>query len=143
MEGLNFISLNVRGMRDRSKRETILGWAKMRKGDVVMLQETYSTYDIEEKWRKEWGGQVFYSHGSNHSKGVLILLKPGLNFKLDQVVKDDDGRFVLLKGDLLGYKLLLGNVYFPTREKVQQQIWTSVFQTCIITKLLTCFRGRF
>ena len=50
-----------------------------------MLQETYSTPDIEEEWERDWGGQMIFSHGSNHSRGVLILLAPGLNFKIDQV----------------------------------------------------------
>ena len=122
MAGLNLISLNVRGVRDRVKRKMIFDWVRMRKGDMVMLQETYSTPDIEEEWEGEWGGRIIFSHGSNHSRGVMILLAPGLNFKIDQVMKDDEGRFVVLKGDLLGYKLLLGNVYFPTRDRVQRQI---------------------
>ena len=122
MAGLNLISLNVRGIRDRVKRKTIFDWVRTKRGDVVMLQETYSTPDIEEEWERDWGGQMIFSHGSNHSSGVLILLAPGLNCKIDQVVTDNDGRFVILKGDFLGYKLLLGNVYAPTREKVQHQI---------------------
>jgi len=49
----------------------------------------------------------------------MILLAPGLNCKVDEVVKDNDGRFLFLKGELLGHKLLLGNLYAPTRERVQ------------------------
>lgn len=56
MEGLNFISLNVRGIHDRVKRKTIFDWVRMKRGDVIMLQETYSTQDIEEEWEKDWGG---------------------------------------------------------------------------------------
>ena len=51
MAGLNLISLNVRAIRDRVKRKTIFDWVRMKRGDVVMLQETYSTPDIEEEWK--------------------------------------------------------------------------------------------
>ena len=132
MSGIKLISLNVRGIRERVKRKAIFDWVNSKKGNVVMLQETYSTPDIEEEWKRDWGGQMFFSHGSNHSRGVLVLLSQGLNFKIDHVTKDNDGRFVVLKGDLLGYKLLLGNVYFPTRERVNQQI-------SFLEKLDNCF----
>ena len=43
MNSVNFISENVRGLRDRTKRLAIFNWIKSMKGVVVMMQETYST----------------------------------------------------------------------------------------------------
>ena len=122
MTGLNLISVNVRGIRNNDKRRNIFEWVRRKRGNVVLLQETYSTPDIEDSWKRDWGGQMYFSHGTNHSKGVLVLLAPGLNINMDQVKKDEDGRYVFIKGDILGHTLLLGSVYFPTRENVQRQV---------------------
>ena len=59
MEGLNLISLNVRGIRDRVKRKTIFDWVRTRRADVVMLQETYSTPDIIIRSHKNAGFRSF------------------------------------------------------------------------------------
>ena len=49
--------------------------------DIIFLQETCSTRDIENIWRKQWKVEMFFSHGSNHSRGVLVLMKDNLDFK--------------------------------------------------------------
>ena len=122
MEVLTLIYVNVRGIRDRIKRKNIFEWTKSKGGDVIFLQETYCTQDIEHVWKQDWGGQMFFSHGSSHSKDVLVLLSPEVKIKIDQVKVDDGGCYIFLKGDILDSKLILGNVYFPTRDKTQQQI---------------------
>lgn len=37
--------------------------------DVIFLQETYSTITDSNIWLTEWGGKMFLSYGSNHSRG--------------------------------------------------------------------------
>ena len=122
MSDLTLFSVNVRGIRDKIKRKAIFEWLKEKEGKVILLQETYSTPDIEDVWKQDWPGQMFFSHGSNHSKGVLILISPGVDFKIDGTVQDIEGRYVFLKGDLQGITLVLGGVYFPTRDKVNEQV---------------------
>ena len=97
-------------------------WIKKKGGEIVLLQETYSTPDIEDVWRRDWSGQIFFSHGTNHSRGVLILIAPQVDFKIERITSHVDGRYVFLKGAAHGLNLLLGGVYFPTRKKVKEQI---------------------
>ena len=61
-------SLNVKGIRDRTKRERIFSWCKDKGADVVFLQETFSTKDIEDRWSSMWHGSCYFSHGTNHAK---------------------------------------------------------------------------
>ena len=119
---LTLMSLNVRGIRDRAKRKKVFEWCKGKGSDIILLQETYSTVDVEKRWESDWDGPVFFSHGSNHSRGVLILVASHLKLKLDSVVKDEDGRYVILRGELGGVKVLIGNCYFPTRDKEKTQL---------------------
>ena len=71
-------------------------WAHNSKADIVFLQETYSAKGVEEIWRSEWGGKIHYSHGSSHSKGVMILSNPKLDFQLESTVADKHGRYLML-----------------------------------------------
>ena len=85
----------------------------------MFLQETYSTTEVESIWRHQWGGQVHYAHGSNHSKGVMILFKPGLDINVQKCVADNEGRYLLLDVNLKGEKIILVNVYAPNLDQKQ------------------------
>ena len=76
------LSLNVRGIRNYDKRKAIFLWISKQNADVIFLQETYSTKEVEHFWRLQWKGEIFFAHGSGHSKGVMILTKEGLDIKI-------------------------------------------------------------
>ena len=114
-------SINVRGIRNSVKRLKMYDWCKNIASDIVYFQETFSSIDVEKKWENEWGGKVIFSHGTSHSKGVAILFKGSLDFKIEHVVPDSQGRFIFIKGIFFGEKIILANIYSPTRDKVRLQ----------------------
>ncbi|KAL9978190.1 hypothetical protein ACROYT_G015684 [Oculina patagonica] len=67
---------------------------KKQKADIAFLQETYSTSEVVNEWKFQWHGDMFYSHGTNCSKGVLILLIIGgdFNVHLDAELDNEGGR---------------------------------------------------
>ena len=88
-------SLNVRGMRDQTKRRSIFTYLKDQKADFYFLQETYSDANDESMWQSEWGGggKILFSHGTHHSKGVCILLDPTTNSNVEYL-------FSIIQGEL-------------------------------------------
>ena len=88
--------MNVRGIRLSTKRKVLFCWLAKRKYDIVFLQETYSTIDIESVWRTQWQGKLYFSHGSNKSCGVMILVREDLDFKLNLVRSDDNGCYIIM-----------------------------------------------
>ena len=66
----------------------IFTWIEKQKRDIKFIQETYSTPEIITDWKFQWRGEMFYSHGSNHSRGVLILINEQLRFELKNTVID-------------------------------------------------------
>ena len=119
---LTFLSLNVRGLRDKVKRRNVLEWCNLKGSNIIFLQETYSTPEVEEHWKLDWRGPMIFSHGTNHSKGVLVLITQNIGFKIEQTVVDGEGRYIFLKGEVQGVKVLLCNVYFPTKDKERLQV---------------------
>ena len=78
---LTIVSFNVNGLRNDLKRKTIFHFLKMKKFDFILLQETHSNQTDEKLWKCERGGDIFYSHGTNHCNGVAILVKKSLKYE--------------------------------------------------------------
>ena len=76
---LSCITLNVRRLNNMRKRRQICRWLHGRKFQVIVLQEVYSSKDLEKLWSAEWGGKIVYCHGTNHSSGTLIMFNPSLD----------------------------------------------------------------
>ena len=89
-------SLNVRGLREQSKRRSIFSYLKDQKSKFYFLQETYSDVNDEFIWRNECGGEIFFSHGTKHSKGVCTLIHPSVQDKINYSFSDKSGRIVLI-----------------------------------------------
>ena len=114
------VSLNVRGIRDSAKRGSIFSYLKDYQATFYFLQETYSDRSDESAWRKEWDGEIFFSHGSRHSRGVCILIDPGVKVdKMECHFNDASGRIVLITLILNDLKLSLCNIYAPNNHADQ------------------------
>ena len=117
-------SFNCRGLSDSNKRNTIFNWLRSRHNGITMLQETHSVQSDENKWASEWGGDVFFSHGSRQSKGVAILIPPKMGTKLQvsNVLTDNEGRILILNSMIDENSMLSVNVYAPTKDHIEQQL---------------------
>ena len=113
------LSLNARGIRTLEKRKALFHWLKKKKADIIFLQETYSTVDVENIWKSQWKGDLFFAHGSDHSKGVLILIKEKLDFELLSSSLDGQGRFIILKANVQDQLFYFVNIYAPNKTKEQ------------------------
>ena len=121
MAEFDIISFNVKGLRDYKKRRKIFNYAKKHttRNGIVFFQETHSSPEIENAWANQWGGKVIYSHGSNDSRGVLIAFREGLDIKIENEIKDTNGRVIILKACIQGSDFLLINIYNANVEKEQ------------------------
>ena len=70
----NFISNNVKGLKSTKKGIKLFEYfkSKLAPSGVLFPQETHSTKEIEQKWKNELNGQIFFSHGKSNSCGVFI-----------------------------------------------------------------------
>ena len=131
ISSINFkiISLNVRGLNNSMKRRKIFKWLHRQTAHCYFLQETVSTEQSINTWRSQWGGNIFYSHGSNHSKGVMILVKPRYQLKVIRSTKDKNGRSIIMEIKLDNQNLVLANVYAPNDILQQIKFYQNLNQT--------------
>ena len=127
------ISLNVRGLRDQTKRRSIFTYLKDQNANFYFLQETYSDANDELLWQSEWGGKILFSHGSHHSKGVCILFDPAINLNEEYNFSNKTGRIILITVYLNGVKISLCNIYAPNNQSEQLEFLKEL-NNCIIDK---------
>ena len=116
---LSLLSLNVRGIKNFKKRRTVFNWARHKNPDIILLQETHSELSDETHWKREWGGNAIFSHGSNNSCGVCILFRNGLDIEIKQVITDRLGRYIFLDISVHSKPFYLINIYAPNKVKEQ------------------------
>ena len=117
MTEIQICSLNVRGLRLADKRRQIFYWLKKKAYNIILLQETHSTQEVESGWENEWGHKILFSHGSSQSAGVAVLFKNDFTLTVNQIKANREGRYLFM--DILAneYRLTLANIYAPNEDR--------------------------
>lgn len=117
MNSLKFISYNVKGLGNPIKRKKIFSQLKKLQCSLAMLQETHLSEKEHSKLKREWVDLVFSSSFENgRRRGVAILFSKSVYFNHTETVRDKNGRFVLVKGEINGTKVTLLNLYAPNED---------------------------
>ena len=104
-----------KNIRSFEKRKAVFNWLCKSQADICFLQETYSTPEVVNIWKKQWKGVTFFSHGIGHSKGTMILVKEQLDFKLISSKSDPQGRYIFLEAEIQDLPFVLLNIYAPNK----------------------------
>lgn len=111
---LKCLSINVRGIVSRSKRELISRELERLNYDVFLLQETHvSCKQQAEAFERLWRGNCFWSFGTGKSAGVAVLFPPKFAGNVQRFLFDSDGRILSLLINFSSFKFNLVNIYAP------------------------------
>ena len=112
MAQVSTITYNVRGLCDYNKRRAIFHYLHLKKFNIMFLQETHSTVSNSTLWKSQWGVKMWMSHGTTQSRGVAILVNK-IDIIVHNVIRDTNGRYLILYVTLVGVKTILCNIYAP------------------------------
>ena len=107
------MSWNVRGLNDVVKRKKVMTFIKLKKCDIVFIQESHLMLQEAKKLCKDWVGFAGASCGSSNSRGVVTLISKHLQFKCLKESRDEEGRILLMLCQIQGNSVILANVYGP------------------------------
>lgn len=62
-----------------------------------------------------------YSHGQTNSRDVAVLFSGQLNYEINNITRDDEGRYIVIYIDIDDTQFILVNVYAPTKDNVDGQ----------------------
>ena len=118
---LEFLSNNVNGLTSSKKRIKMFEylWNKISNIGIIFLQETHSSEDTFNNWRNDFKGDVFFSHGSKTSCGVMIGYLGSKKFQLNKINKDDHGRILIVDANIDDQNFVLYNFYNANTESEQ------------------------
>ena len=138
------LSLDVRRIRSATKRRFLFTRLNERRYDIIFLQETYSIVDVEDIWRTQWRGKLFFAHGSNHSCGVMILVRSDLDFNPRTISCDDEGRSIIIEAEVQGSPFLFVNIYAPNKVQDQSRFFDKLnknIEDCVLNEELRIILG--
>ena len=102
------------------KRYSTFSFLKKENFDMIALQESHiSTNEEAHLWELQWRGKLFYSLGSSHSLGQIILVSKKYMDNTRCIFKDD---YILLLETTLGnQEIAIANIHAPqsVSEKIQ------------------------
>ena len=121
---IQVFSENVNGIgSDGVKRQALFNKLKRRGSGAFMLQETHCTPALENIFKREFDSEnIFFSNGSSNSCGVLTAFSKDYEIEVVNIIKDNEGRYLILDVVRKGHVFRLGNIYAPTRNFENEQI---------------------
>ena len=124
------ISINSQGLRNSNRRQTVFNLIKTRKYDVIFLQETHWTDDLNDGILREWGGNILFNNFECNARGTAILFSPHFDFRMCNNTCDPHGRTIQTLIEHADRKFNLINVYAP-RTNAERRIYFHSISTYI------------
>ena len=117
---VKIISLNVRGLWNQVKRRSLFSYVKNQKSNFVLSSGNFSREDDEKIRSAKWGGQIIFPYGSEHSRGVCMLLSINSGFSLGTMHTDRNRRYIIAKGNIGDKQLFVTIIYSPNKGTEQE-----------------------
>jgi len=111
MVNLSVGSFNVKGLANDKKRKEIFHWLHRKNMNIYFLQETHCSNENVKKFQDDWEGRCLFSNKNTASAGVMILFNTNFEYKLENVVTDSDGRYLICTIVVNNEQIVLGNYY--------------------------------
>ena len=105
----------MRGIVESYKRRAIFDYYR-KNADILVLQETHSTPQCEKIWRNEWGGEVYFSHGTSSARGVAIFVTEKYVKSISNIFRDVEGRILIVDVQENGVLTTVVSIYAPNKD---------------------------
>ena len=84
---------------------------KIANDGVLFLQETHFSHDTVIKWRNDFKGELFFSHGTTNLCDVMIGQLGSNKIKVNRIKNDNQGRILIVDADIDEETFVLINLY--------------------------------
>ena len=117
MTELYLVSMNGRGLAGRLKRREIFKWAKEKRVDILFLQDTHWTPELDNYIISEWGYKAYLATYKSNSRGVAIFINNTFECEISKISRDIYGNYLLLEIILLGIvTIVIGLIFGPNTD---------------------------
>ena len=119
-------SINTQGLRSQDRRTNAFTYFKKHRLDIIFLQETHWSVDIEMQIRREWRGEIVFNHGTNSARGVAILINPRLSHRITHTRRNNEGRILNILLELDDHTINIVNIYAPSTDNERNTFFSDL-----------------
>ena len=120
----SLVSLNTQRLRSPDRRKAAVHFLKLHKYDIIFLQETHWTTDLQDAIKRDWTGDIYFNNGTANSCGVAILINPRFNYTHIHTSQDSSARVLTLTIKIDDHYLHLVNIYAPNSDTDRRQFFS-------------------
>ena len=107
------ITLNVNGLNAPTKRHRLAEWIQKQDLYICCLQKTlFRPRDIYRLKVRGWK-KIFHANGSQKKAGVSILMSDKTDFKINNIIRDKEGHYIMIKGSIQEEDITIVNIFAP------------------------------
>lgn len=122
---ISIFSINARGIRNLLKRKSLFLFCQSKGADFYFIQESHACEADVNFWRSQWGNDVWFSFGTNHSAGVLVLKGQFKGQVLGKQI-DTEGRWLILHVSIDLSQFIIVNVYATNNKQNNNHLFTTI-----------------
>ena len=130
--------MNCQGLRTPSKRRDVIDYLSHLGANIICLQDTHWLDDDIPLIKQIWNGHCILCGNKRNSRGVAILFKKNFEYKVENVMKDENGNLMCMDISLSNISLRLVNIYAPNTdspeffENIKEKIETNLKDYIVI-----------
>lgn len=99
---ITIFSQNCQGLANPQKRRAMFRHVRMKKYNIACLQDVHIQSQQEPHVKAEWGYDAYFSSFNSSSRGVMILLNNNFEHKVEKVISDVNGNYLILDINIEG-----------------------------------------
>jgi exonuclease III len=129
---LSIFTWNVNGLASNRFDQFYVCLEEHKFPHIVCLQETHcNNPKIINHWKSELKQyQCFFSLGNGYRNGTAVFIHKSLNFRLNLEIEDiPEGRFTVIKGQLLGELVSIVSAYSPCYDNDKPSFYEKLIMT--------------
>ena len=117
MDKFKIVSINVRGLGTRHKREDVMNYLESLNCDILLLQDTHLINDKLSAFNSLWKGKTYHSCFTNNSRGTSILIKSNVQHDVVKEFISEQGNYVIVQCKIDTETYAIGSIYGPNKDE--------------------------
>ena len=110
---ISTITLNVNGLNAPTKMHRLAEWIQKQDPYICYLQETYFRPKDTQRLKVRGQKNIFQENGEQNKAGVVILVSDKIDLKINQITRDKEGHYIMIKGSIQEEDTTIVNIYVP------------------------------
>lgn len=114
---LKILSHNTQGFNSPHKRKKAFQHYKRLGADIILLQETHFADSNHPNYFDKTYNQFYYTTFQNKTRGVAIFIRNTIVLDIQNLYKDPDSRYIIIKGLLNNKAIIIASIYAPNESQ--------------------------